>query len=449
MSKLFGNEVLIMFVVWVTDSVNTIFINEKYRNQLQDKKENVVLRIGSWKSIVKVMYVSHMGEDTIGLSDNIRDSINLPTELPYEILFQSKEIHIGPVIGICISNSRTLTVREVEKHVSRFSNYDVIKGLVFLFSSVEIDTKKKMVEGYYYVPNLGLTQKNFIRSRFPYPGSVYKRVSMNDSKSLDLRKTIGDKIFNWYIFNKLELWEWTISNTEARNSLPYTEQLKNRETVFRMLRKYKSVYIKPINGSLGKGIIKITKRNKRFLVKKHNTQKYIQYTKLQISQYISNLLLKKRYIIQQDVAITRYNKIVDFRIYMQKNKSKNWTFMGYIARFAKKNKITTNAKNLDTVYEGRKGMKLAFAFTDNQAMELEEKLKTCCMNICNVIDQRGGHYGDVAIDVVIDTDYNVWILEINKRYFAKNLTKINDQKQLYYMVRSKPLEYAKTLAGFY
>jgi predicted ATP-grasp superfamily ATP-dependent carboligase len=71
-----------------------------------------------------------------------------------------------------------------------------------------------------------------------------------------------------------------------------------------------------------------------------------------------------------------------------------------------------------------------------------------CKEVCKLIDQEIGHYGDLAIDVILDKEKHPYILEINNRiYGTKSLIKLGKRK-MFKRIRTTPLAYAKALAGF-
>ena len=120
---------------------------------------------------------------------------------------------------------------------------------------------------------------------------------------------------------------------------------------------------------------------------------------------------------------------------------------GYIARHSKKGKITTNTRNLNNIEEGRNALIRIFNLDSPEADAVEERIKQICTEVCSFLDNNGGHYADVAFDMIIDQDLKIWILEINKRYLAKTLKSFSDHTLLR-KVKTIPIEYAKAISGF-
>ncbi|UCZ52468.1 YheC/YheD family protein [Bacillus shivajii] len=64
----------------------------------------------------------------------------------------------------------------------------------------------------------------------------------------------------------------------------------------------------------------------------------------------------------------------------------------------------------------------------------------------DTLDQNG-HFGDIAIDFILDIDLHVWILEINKRYGYKSFS-ILEEPELFNEIIRNPFHYARALCGF-
>ncbi len=66
-------------------------------------------------------------------------------------------------------------------------------------------------------------------------------------------------VFNEKFLDKNEVFDALKHNKELRRYLPESHLLDNYLTFKKMCSTYSSVFLKPVRGSLGKGIIRITK----------------------------------------------------------------------------------------------------------------------------------------------------------------------------------------------
>ncbi|QGS69215.1 hypothetical protein CV093_15515 [Oceanobacillus sp. 143] len=120
----------------------------------------------------------------------------------------------------------------------------------------------------------------------------------------------------------------------------------------------------------------------------------------------------------------------------------------FVGRFGKKKSIITNSKFLDFLMQGREALKELLAISEKEAMKLEVEMIQAAIATCKVIDQELGHYGDVAIDMIIDQDRNIWILEVNNHFYGYRKHLEVESKEANQRVRQTPFEYAKALCGF-
>ena len=63
------------------------------------------------------------------------------------------------------------------------------------------------------------------------------------------------------------------------------------------------------------------------------------------------------------------------------------------------------------------------------------------------LDKNLGHYGDIALDFIVDRIGNVYFLEANANYGHASFGKVKDYELRNSVFRS-PMEYAKALSGF-
>lgn len=109
-------------------------------------------------------------------------------------------------------------------------------------------------------------------------------------------------------------------------------------------------------------------------------------------------------------------------------------------------RVYTN--DISTICLAHEVLQKVYGLSSSEVSEKEKEIIKICKEACLLIEQAYGNYGDLGIDVVIDQKLKVWVLEINKlhqhtlaEYLAKDL-------DMYNRVVTKPLEYAKALAGF-
>ncbi|MDQ8739016.1 YheC/YheD family protein [Paenibacillus sp. LHD-38] len=407
---------------------------------------SAVLHFGAWKKMVQVGISEHQPKDSIGLSVHLKTEVTFPDTLPYEMYTVGKDLHLGPVIALLIS-TKGLTPELLNEYRNYFTNYQSIKGLIYLFSVDGINPRNKTVEGYYYNPQADGDKTPWTKGVFHYPGVIYRRIRVNKSRLYDDLITHTDrKIFNPYFLNKWELWESTRSNPFIRDHLPNTKLLDNLQTLKKMLDLYGSVYLKPNNGSMGHGIMKLEKTLGGYLfIDRYMGMTFIN-NEIKAWAFLQRMSKGRKYLIQQSVALTHQNKNVDFRVIMQKDGSQQWACSGVIARYGEDGRFYTN--DVSSISLGRDALRTVFQFNDEEALQKEEEIISICTTACQLIDHKYGPFGDVGIDVTVDPKLKVWILEINSRHQHTMPSYLKDDPQMYSRVLTRPFEFAKAWAGF-
>ena len=435
-------EVGIVYIRWISSQENVIFLSQKTLEIFKIDFQKVILHLGAWKGVLSVKLNEELDENTIGLPKNLVEPYTIPDTLPYNMYLAGEDLHLGPVIAFFVGEG-FLSQKRLGKWETYCRNYSQIKGLIYFCTVQGIDMSTKTISGYYYDPNTEETEK-LKPGIFPFPGVVYRRARM-DLKTLGfLNKQVDGKIFNARIFDKWEM--WTVLSEAEFTRTPHTVSLNSIDNLKEMLDLYQAVYLKPATGRFGKGIQRIEKTPDGYLFKEKIGIGKSCKSLAAVFQLVERYKLNRKYIIQQAVPFSFQSKAVDFRVILQKNGSKKWGCSGIIAKVGISGRIYTN--NTTYVQLGREALQNIFGLTPEQALEKENEMIGICTEACLHIERAYGHFGDVGLDMVLDENLNVWVLEINKSH-QHNLARYQQEDpEMYNRVVSRPLEYAKALAGF-
>jgi hypothetical protein len=426
---------------------DTIDISMKLLEQYSIVSQRIILKIGGYSRELAVNIHEELPDDTIGIPQ-MSNELTLPADIPYELAINGRVLSLGPVIAfVAYLKPSELTPKRLDRLKSRFSEYQSIKGLIYVCAARGINVEKKQIEGYYYNPQGENSTTRWIYGVFPYPDVVYKRHPIDTVRYNDLISQIGDRVINSYYFCKGELPEYASRNENLKELFPETEKLTGFEQLNQMLRKHQTVYIKPPKGEGGRGIYNVTMDVQgNYVFVNHKDIKTIIREQADLNLFLEKFILRK-YIIQQGVSTTIGDRNVDFRVYMQKNGLKQWECQGMIGRVAKKDKIITNLKYVEKLLMGIEAIMLLFGINHQEAIQIQAKINDKCNKVCMELDKCVGNYGDVAIDCIVDPNYQVWILEVNKRYGYDSLAKVKNYN-LMRLLFVTPFRYAKALAGF-
>ncbi|MCZ8513442.1 YheC/YheD family protein [Paenibacillus filicis] len=265
----------------------------------------------------------------------------------------------------------------------------------------------------------------------PLPDVVYNRIPYRKFELLpEVQQVIQTCIrhgqihfFNPSFFNKWALFEWLNKSKESRPFIPATRRLHSGDDLEKLFRSHPFLYLKPIRGKAGKGIMKVSR-----LVGKAPYNGYelsIQdKTKSHISRYpnvnklwshLQEIIGSKEYIIQQGITLSTYKqRPFDLRVLVQKNQKGAWSVAGIGARLAGKLSITTHVPRGGSIDDPSKLLTASFGQDGSKKMIAKAK-KTAILLARQIEKASGQTLGEMSMDVGVDTDGELWFFEANSK----------------------------------
>lgn len=412
-----------------------------------NRSRTVCISYGTQKCYAYIKLSAEAGQDDIYLSQKIIDYLHIPEYPDFEMRYRGSEIMLGPHIGILIDkedgNITEIKLKSALKFVSRYS---MLNGSIIVFALDKVDQSKRLIEGYCYNPG----QNSWERGIFPYPLSIYLWIIPSRSWKNHFLSVLGNTIFNSFYLNKYELYLSLSTDPYMKDHLAKTILYRSSQDVFDMMEKFGKVIVKPIAGFKGIGVTRINYEGNKAAVRYRkddmNAEEFYENDK-ELRERFNVLFVPDKYIVQQHIDLLTYeNGVIDFRLVMQKDDRGEWVCKTIIGRIGDCNSIVSNISN------GARAMIAADVFKDilnlPQAEEMERMLLETGFKICDRLCNLGINYGNLGLDVGIDTNMHPWLIEVNSRRPDNRVAmRIND-KELYLDICSGPLLYAKFLAGF-
>ncbi|MFD1735482.1 YheC/YheD family protein [Bacillus salitolerans] len=425
-----------------TNHEMNVLVNKNLYNVIG---ETVEVYIGAFKQRLDVKIDESLERDTISIPSKYKNTFLLPKDIPYEVKISKERIIIGPLIGILgCRRKQALTQELLDLLLLRFEEYESINGLVYVFTEDSVDPYKQWIKGYYYQPIL----KKWKKGIFPYPHSI---IVNKDSMSFDMYhhfiSFIGHTIFYSRQLSKWTQHEMISKDEKLRNFVPPTIKLTKFKSLLSMLKQYGAVYLKPNQSYQGMGMYFIQKRNKVYYVKDEFSNSYVFHSTVQLNHFIKKRTGKINYLIQKSVAFQSKNRNVDFRVYLQKNREKNWVCSGITSRISKEGSIITNSRNRDRLLVADEGFSYYYSLDDEKSQDIQASMIHACTRIATLIEGNGIHLADLAFDIIVDSDLKVWVLELQGGYSLER-KKHEIPPNIFSKLTLTPFQYAKTLAGF-
>ena len=432
------------------DNKSTIIINSKTASSLNilDKKL-MCLCFGMRKCYVNINISDEIEDKVVLISKNSIDYLHLPSYLYYEIRIKENEITIGPCIGILAwREEKSITEKKLKRMINYTMEYTSINGAIIIFALDSVDIENRLIKGYCYNPQNQLWEEGI----FPYPSAIYRRIGLNDFWKNHFLTSIGDKMFNNYYFNKWEMYTWLSDDKLLEGHLPYTILYESNEDIINMLTKYKKILVKPIAGMQGKRVFLISYDDDKFSFyyrENDENKKIVLNTTKEVIEFAAQSFIFKKYIIQEYINLLKYNdRVIDFRVIVQKNENNIWICNGIVGRMGEKQSIVSNISSNGTAGTISKIFKNVMEVSEEELFLIRESIITFAISVCKAIDRCGINIGTVGVDVGVDVNNHLWLIEINTRDPDPTIALDINDKLMFLKVKSAPLFYGKYLSGF-
>lgn len=334
-------------------------------------------------------------------------------------------LYIGPVVAVLTAgnNKRPYPVGRQARLFKELSSQAIKQGVfLYYFSPEGYRNNHAAIKGYRYDE-----KGNRLTGFFPYPNIVYNRVLYRSIERQPFIQSILNSfikdpqvfLFNTRFLNKWEV-NQELSQGVGKVYLPDTKKyhLTNLRT---FLKTYPEVFLKPINNSKGKGIIKIVNLgngNYSLARAEWRNKPSLRFNSLEgIIRFIEkHKITLRHYIVQQGIQLATFNnRVFDLRTQYQKDRQGNWILTGVGARVAGFNRFVTHIPNGGYLANYSDIIKQVFPSSDFQ-LSINRELHKIGQTIPALLEHHLEiNLGILSFDIGIDKQGRLWILEINSK----------------------------------
>ena len=417
----------------------------------------LLLTFGSFRQRVKVVPLSR--SNGIRLGSGLAKKMGIQPKATLRLIYRphSSTLQLGPLLGILLSQDfagnperpfgqMTLFCRELVNACSRQGVY------VYFFTPKHIGTTSGQVTGWVYSNGWKLTQ-------LPAADVFYNRLNsrkLENKPSVqhfmkEVKSRYGSHFFNEKYLDKTEVFDAIERDGSIQRYLPESHLFRNYAMLKTMCSRYPIIFLKPIKGSLGKGIIRISRleggvyQTLTAQVGGTRRQTYPNLTKL--FQSLSGKMKTTRYQIQQGLHLIEVDhRPVDFRALVQKNLSGKWNTTSIVARIAGSQHFVSNLARGGTLSTVKEAIARSLLPAKIKS-KVGTKLKNAALDIAQSVDAHiPAHFGEFGIDLAVDTSGRVWLLEVNSKPSKNDNTPVGEGK-----IRpsvKQVIEYTRYLSGF-
>lgn len=321
---------------------------------------------------------------------------------------------------------------------------------VYVFSPLSVDTFAKAVSGYAYIPERTCWE----RKTFPLPDLIYdrsfftKRSDYVRHRAAVVRLARLKPIYclGCGLKGKWDVLQALRCNPEFRPYLPQTEKLLDGSTLSRWFANHGRVFLKPQDGSQGKGTAAIVRLDgDSYFVRARDFRNRPVEQRFagmeQLAAWVRQWCGTRRYLIQPYLSLTTSEgDAFDIRALVQKSGSGLWELTGMAVRKGRAGSITSNLHGGGSAHELLPF--LTEQFGEKQGERIAAKLHVLAERIPPVLEQYNGRIAELGLDFGVDQKGRVWVIEANSKPGRQAFSRL-DRGRAYRKAVEQPMAYAR------
>lgn len=320
---------------------------------------------------------------------------------------------------------------------------------VFVFTPSDVHPSKELIHAMVYDPGKG----KWSRKWRPFPDMIYDRCRIQRSQRFQQLLTFRSRYNHLTFLNRPLRNKWTIHQTFSlksrfRQHMPATVLYQSSADLQRMLKFSPVVYVKPINGTGGRGILRIERvkdsrstfdiqgrRQNRQII----TPRKVSLTRLE--SIVRQWCIGGKFLVQQGIPLRLpAGRFHDYRMLVQKNGQGVWELTGMAGRVGAARSVTSNLHGGGHAVRAEKLLKEWLGGEEKaaKAMKTAEKLG---LDAAAFLEESFGTLCELALDLAIDREGRIYVLEVNPKPAREVFARSGDSST-YRKALLRPLEYA-------
>jgi hypothetical protein len=298
---------------------------------------------------------------------------------------------------------------------------------VYVITADNLKLTRNRLFGFRYNPD----RRSWVKDWMPAPHVIYNRVPFRKMEMHpEVQQTIQAcirsnqvNLFNRSFFNKWSLFEWLNKSALTRKYIPATAQLSTPFGLQHLLYTHSVVYLKPVKGKAGRGIMRLERKIGRdsqpefeLCVQSNKRMIYTVHRHMDsLWKEVAERCGDKDYIMQQGIKLTSLKgRAYDLRVLVQKTALGFWSVTGIGARVAGRLSITTHVPRGGSIDEPLK--LLTYAFGPQEASRILRLTKRAAIVLAKQIERSCGYQlGEMSMDLGVDVSGKIWFFEANSK----------------------------------
>jgi glutathione synthase/RimK-type ligase-like ATP-grasp enzyme len=310
-----------------------------------------------------------------------------------------------------------------------------------------VDGPNRQIRAWVYEEESG----RWVRKRARFPDIIYDRCRYQKTYRFQLLRKFRSDYPDLLYMSRPLLHKWgnhqiLYKSKRVRPYLPETVQYKSVASLLEMLDKYNLLYVKPIDGTGGRGILRIEEAGDRLyrVQGRDRSRKIITpftVSRDQLGDRLAKWNTVRHYLVQQGIQVKlKDGRVHDYRLLIQKNGAGSWMVTGSAGRIGPKRSITSNLHGGGEAVSTRKLLQMRFDSLE-KIRRIEEDMEALAHYVAEQLEKQFGSMCELALDIAVDGAGRVWLLEVNPKPAREVFDRIGE-KETYRKAIHRPLEYA-------
>ncbi|WP_394175548.1 YheC/YheD family protein [Guptibacillus hwajinpoensis] len=384
---------------------------------------SLLFRCGALEKVVEVQVYRTSSSHTVYCSPALLTSLSLPNQtIPITLTFFDKlnMLSLGPILCLA-TNAKGSELEPFGAYTSfcrEVAEYCEEHHILFYVYTLK-PWNEQRVKGMIW------NQRTWVDSDLPKPSLIYNRIhsrKLEKSSHIEMLKTIWREqnipYFNESFLNKWEVHQKLLPYDEVAPYLPETILLESFDNIQSMMSNYPTVYLKPLNGSQGKHIFRISYQDQLFQLDYSSYQGNQTITSKTLSGLYPTIRARSKlvpYLVQQGIPLIEIEGCpVDFRILCLKDSGERWKVISAVARIAQsKEQFVSNIARGALLKKFEEGL---IHFDEAIKKQTKRIVPELACEISQIIDRESdGMFGELGIDLSVDQKGHPWIIEVNTK----------------------------------
>ncbi|MCU9612532.1 YheC/YheD family protein [Caldibacillus lycopersici] len=397
----------------------TLFIPEHYQEIFSNNK--ITIKLGNHEVLASVEIVNN-ASSIVKCTTDIFDSLNMKqmlSKLSCMYCTETEVLTIGPIIGVVTEERKNedSPFPTIDSFCKELHAYCANHGsFFFVYPWGKLRNLQSIG---YYLEDSHWQQADIPIAHFFY-NRIHSRKISYSTKFQDFYQQLNDKhisLYNKLFLSKKDMYDILANESNLQRYIPAGGPLE-QGTFQKLVNEHFSVFAKPIFGSQGRGIYRITKNEHGVTIESGNSsilEPECFSTVDKAWEFLQKRLITKSYWLQAGLSLISLDESVcDFRCLTHLNTEDNWVVSSTTARLSPPGSFISNL--------AQGGMKLTpltvltTIFGKEKARFIYRLITELAIAISTVVDsQLKDSFFELGIDIGVEKDGGIKLIEINAK----------------------------------